>query len=120
MSQVLFYQAKNAGGAVAAYRIVKPAGGGKFVQAAAAADLLVGVSGRVPAEADGDRVEIAVVGIADVEYGGAVNPGQPVTSDADGKAVAAAANNRTVGICLLDATAADGVVGPLLIAQGTV
>ncbi len=88
MSQVLLYQAKTAGAAVAAYRILKPSGG-KLVQAEGPRDLLVAVCGRLPAAADGERIEPAFVGIADVEYGAAVNPGDRITSDEDGKAVAA-------------------------------
>jgi hypothetical protein len=80
----------TAQGAVPAYRIAKFGSvDGSVVAAAAATDLLIGISGRVPADASGDRVDIVRSGIAEVEYGGAVTRGQPLTSDASGKAVAA-------------------------------
>ena len=59
-------------------------------------------------------------GIADVEFGGAVTRGAAVTSDANGKAVAAApaagSNVRIIGFAEVSAVAGD--IGPILVAPG--
>jgi len=112
--------AKNytAGGAIAAFRIVKMgANDGEVVQAAAAADFLMGVNGEL-APASGERVDIQKVGVARIEFGGTVTRGGPVTSDASGKAVAAApaagANARIIGFA--EVSAVSGDIADVLIA----
>ncbi|SFF13466.1 capsid cement protein [Nitrosomonas sp. Nm166] len=110
----------TAGGAISAYRIVKAgANDGEVLQAAAATDLLMGVCGAI-APASGERVDIVKVGIAQVEFGGTVTRGQPVTSDANGKAVAAApaagVNNRIIGFA--EVSAVSGDIADVLIAPG--
>lgn len=120
MANILLNKNYTAEGAIAAHRIVKPGSAdGKAAQAAAATDYLMGVCEAV-GPADGERCDITKSGIADVEYGGAVTRGQPVTADADGKAVAAApaagSNVRIVGFAEVSAVAGD--IGPLLIAPG--
>jgi hypothetical protein len=91
--------------AIAAYRIVKAgAADGQVAQAAAVGDKSVGVSTDIAA-AINERCDVILGGVADVQYGGAVTRGDLVTSDANGKAVAAApaagANNRIVGVALV-------------------
>ena len=114
MSRVEMWLPRKAGAAVAAHRIVKPSADGTVIQGAAKADALLGVSGS-RAVASGDTVEVAVVGIADVEAGAAVTRGALVSSDANGKATpAAAAGDRVVGIAV--EAAADGDIFPVLIA----
>lgn len=114
--------AKNytAGGAIPAFRIVKMgANDGEVLQAAAATDFLVGVNGEL-APASGERVDIQKVGIARIEFGGTVTRGGPVTSDASGKAVAAApaagSNVRIIGFA--EVSAVSGDIGDVLIAPG--
>ena len=61
-------------------------------------------------------IEVAHIGIADVEAGGAITRGKRVKSDGDGNAVvASAANDIHVGVAL--ASAADGDVFPVLLAN---
>ncbi len=105
--------AKNytAGGAIAAFRIVKlGANDGEVVQAAAATDLLIGVTGEL-GPASGERVDVQKIGITRIEFGGTVTRGNPVTSDASGKAVAAApaagANVRIIGFAEVSAVSGD-------------
>ena len=99
----------EAGAAVAVNRIVKlGAPDGKVVQAAAADDALLGVSDR-PAR-DGETADVCVHGVAVVESGGAIAQGAWVTTDADGKALAAVAGNSVIGRALT-AAAAGGSVG---------
>lgn len=108
------------GGAVAAYRIVKFSADDTVVQGAAATDLLVGVHGRIAA-ASGERTDVTHTGIAEVEYGGNVTRGAKLTSDDEGKAVAAApaqgVNNQIIGIAMI--AGADGDIGSVLIAPST-
>ena len=119
MSNVLLWKAYNADGAIGAYKIVKPgANDGEAKIASAAGDDVFGVTGRGSAK-DGERVEVAHIGIAEVEAGGAITRGKRVKSDGDGNAVAAsAANDIHVGVAL--ASAADGDVFPVLLQIGQV
>lgn len=84
---------------------------GSVKQATAAADFIIGVTENF-AYAVGDRVDIVRTGLADVEYGGTVTRGQPLTADAQGRAVAAApsagTNNRIIGYAEVS-----GVVGDI-------
>lgn len=119
MSELLL---KNyvAGGAVAAHRIVKAGGSdGVMVQAAAATDLLLGVSTELPA-ASGERMDVVHSGTPLLEFGGSITRGNPITADADGKGVAAApaagARARIIGYALVSVSSGDIV--PFLLAPG--
>jgi hypothetical protein len=106
--------------AIAPYRIVKPGAADRgVVQAAAAADALMGVCDSV-GPALGERCDIVRSGIALVEFGGTVAAGAAVTSDASGKAVAAApaagSNVRIIGFAEVAAVAGD--IADVLIAPG--
>ena len=141
MTRVLMWQAQDAGGDAAPYRIAAMGSAdGKVVQAAGARTPLIGVFGRAGGKA-GARVEIARVGVAEVEYGAAVGRGDLLTADADGKAVpvegpaifqatvagAAAdtdiavdgilADDELVGVSATDATA---VTGPAIHTDGNI
>jgi hypothetical protein len=111
-----------AGGTVAANRIVKfGSSDTAVVQAAAATDLLIGVSDNLGA-ASGEPLDIIMDGIALVVYGGNVTRGQLLTADSDGKAVAAApaaeGSNRIIGVAMLSGVSGD--IGSVLISQGSV
>lgn len=111
-----------AGGAVAARRIVKfGSADTSIVQGAAATDLLVGVSTDLPS-ASGGRVDVIHSGEAEVTFGGSITRGAKVTSDANGKAVAAApaagAKAQTIGIALV--SGADGDIGRIRVIPGQV
>lgn len=100
-----------AGGVIAAYRIVKHGTSDTAaVQAAAATDSMIGVS-ELGATASGNSVSVVVEGIARVEYGGNVTRGALLTSDANGKAVAAApaagVNNRVIGVAHVSGVSGD-------------
>lgn len=99
--------------AIPSYRIVKfGAADGGVLLAAAATDKLIGVSGRIPFAVAGDRGDICRIGISEVEYGGTVAAGDPLTSDATGRAVVAApaagSNVRIIGFAEVA-----GVVGDI-------
>lgn len=106
--------------AVAAFTIVKFGPSDiEATPAAAAADASIGVSGEVAAAA-GERFDVHMSDIADVRFGGVVTRGDPLTSDAQGRAVTAApaagANARIVGFALVSAVLGD--IGPARIAPG--
>lgn len=113
----------TADGAVGAYRIVKHgAADGNVAQAAASTDKLIGVNGRLAAAVAGDRVDIARGGIEEVEFGGAVVRGDPLTSDASGRAVAAApgagVNAYIIGFAEVSGVLSD--IGSVMIAPGRI
>lgn len=102
------------------YRIVKPGtADGQILQAAGPSDKLIGITTDIDA-ALGERCDVILGGIADVEYGGAVTRGDPLTSDASGRAVTAApaagTNNRIIGFALLSGVLGD--IGQTAISQG--
>ena len=114
------YKQYTAEAAVGANLIVKPGSTDDFVaQGAAATDLLMGVSGNIAAVL-GERVDIIKSGIADVLFGGNVTRGNPLTADANGKAVVAApgagANVRIIGFA--EVSGVSGDIGSVLIVPG--
>lgn len=101
----------NAGGTIEKRRIVKFGADDKtVVKGAAATDLLIGVSTDIDV-VTGEPTDVIMEGIALVQAGGAVTRGNEVTSDANGKGVAAApgagTNNRIIGIALASAVLDD-------------
>ncbi len=104
-----------AGGTIAPCRFVKFGADDRTVlQAAAAADFTFGVSDSLSFSlnaATGDRVDVVITDIATVEYGGNVTRGALLTSDADGKAITAAAsagsNVRIGGVAMVSGVAGD-------------
>lgn len=112
----------TAGAAVAKRRIVKHgASAGLVIQGADAAAALIGVTTEVAADS-GERCDVIKAGIADVEYGGNVSLGAPLTSDTVGRAVAAApgagANAYIIGFAEVDG--ASGDIGQVFIAPGRI
>lgn len=101
--------------AVEKRRIVKfGTADGQVVKGAASTDFLVGVTTEVDA-AIGEPCDVIRAGLADVVYGGAVTRGDMLTSDANGKAVAAApgagVNARVIGVAEISGVLDDiGVV----------
>ncbi|MFN3523929.1 MAG: capsid cement protein [Phenylobacterium sp.] len=112
----------TAGAPIAPRRFVKFSGDRTVVQATAATDAIIGVSDSLGAAATGDRVEIYVMGPGlEVEAGGNITRGAEITSDANGKAVAAApaagASCRTAGVAMASYVAGD--VAEYLAAPGS-
>lgn len=117
MSNPLLFKGFTAGGAISPYRIVKFSAAETVVQSVAEGDAHIGVNSDLSV-ASGERVEVMVAGIANVEAGGAITIGALVTSDASGRGVAAApaagANNRVIGIAMEAASAAGDIIRVLL------
>lgn len=101
-----------AGGAITKRRIVRHgAADGQALLGNGSATTPLGVSTEVDVVA-GETVDVVRLGPADVEYGGNVTRGDPLTSDATGRAIVAApaagANMRCVGFAEVS-----GVVGDI-------
>jgi hypothetical protein len=112
----------TADGAVTKRRIVKPGGADfKVSQATAVTEALVGVAAELDA-ADTARIDVVLAGTVEVEYGGNVTRGDWLTTDANGKAVAAApgagVNNNVIGRALVSGVSGD--IGSMLIAPGRI
>lgn len=97
--------------AITKFRIVKfGASDDNVLTNAAVSDKSIGVTTDIDA-AINDRVDVVVSGISDVEYGGTVTRGDKLTSDATGKALAAApsagVNNHIIGIAMVSGVSGD-------------
>lgn len=77
-------------------------------QAAGATDSLIGILQHITSAA-GDDIRIMLEGISRCKLGGGVTRGGPITSDANGKGVAAVAGQNIVGFAL-----ASGVTGDII------
>tara|TARA_R110002124_G_scaffold284368_1_gene461515 strand:- start:31610 stop:31990 length:381 start_codon:yes stop_codon:yes gene_type:complete len=98
------------GVAIAGYLIVAAAAGGKVELANAANDLLLGATDSMGCPAGG-QLDIAQAGWSEVRCGGNVSFGDPLTSDANGKAIKAVPvvgqMVRVIGFAQADAVADD-------------
>lgn len=110
--------ARKAAGAIAAYRILAATSNDEEVaQATGPTGKVCGVSGSLAAT-DGETVSQYIDGIVPVEYGDAVEPGDPLAPDADGRAVVATGGQRIVGFAGEGGDA--GTIGSVQIAPGYV
>lgn len=92
----------DASGVVPPYRAVKfDTVKLAVVLATAAADKVIGGSGRFGASVAGDRIEVTRLGFEEFELGGTVAAGDPLVADANGRLVvatpAAGANVWSIG-----------------------
>ncbi|MDV7340979.1 DUF2190 family protein [Terasakiella sp. A23] len=113
MSDFGLIKGRTADGAIPQNRIVKHGSAdGNVALATTATDSFDGVSGIRGADAQGDRIDIYKDGIRPLEYGGTVAAGDPLTSDATGRAIKAApvagTNVRCIGFAEVS-----GVVGDI-------
>ena len=108
----------RAGAPIEANRIVKfGADDLHIITAAAATDASIGVTPLGATKAE-DVCDFATEGLCTVEYGGTVTRGQPLTSDAEGRAVVASgAGNRVIGIAMVSGVTGD--LGSVKIAPST-
>ncbi|HEX2957730.1 MAG TPA: hypothetical protein VHO70_12920 [Chitinispirillaceae bacterium] len=92
----------TSGGVIAPYSFVKFGANRTVVQAAAATDMVIGITGQLGAAEAGVEVNITHIGIDDLKLAGNVNAGQHVMSNAAGLGVAlvVAAGNYSGAIAL--------------------
>ena len=98
--------------ALVAYRIVMFGADDKHVTlATASTDALIGVTGAVVATAAESPSDVILSGATEVEYGGVISRGDLLTSDAQGRAVAAApaagVNARIIGTAMVSGVLGD-------------
>ncbi len=117
MSNAFLTKNQVAGADIIKYRILKHSAAETVIQAAAATDGLIGVCNEV-APLSGQRCDVILMGIADIEAGAAITVDAPITSDSVGRAVTAApaagTNNRVIGFALEAASAAGDVIRVLI------
>ena len=99
---------------VPAFTIVKgTSNAGEAAPATAATDKILGVSDSIP-QASGNMVDVAVEGVHKVVAGAAFDAGDPLTSDASGRAIRATFTSgqmkHVVGVALQPAVAAGDIV----------
>lgn len=70
----------------------------------------IGVSDTVGPIAIGGRCDVILLGLAEVEAGGVIAPGAPVTADAIGRAVTAGPAQIAMGYAIGDAEAVGDIV----------
>jgi hypothetical protein len=117
MSNVLLAKSYLAGAAIDPSRIVVLTAADTVGLATTATAASIGITDEITV-ASGQRVDVIVAGIAWVTAGAAVTLGAPLTADAQGRAVAAAAvGDRIVGFAL-EAAAAAGDRIRCIVAQG--
>lgn len=103
---------------IPAHRLMKfAAADGQVTLAVDGSAAIIGVQSELDVEA-GDRASAAMVGnIEDVEFGGNVSRGQPLTADAQGRAIVAApgagANAYCIGLAEVSGVAGD--IGTVII-----
>lgn len=93
--------------AITKYRLVAAdATSGVVKQAAASTDAIIGCTGVAGVDAADKRIDVCMDDIRDVEFGGDVAFGDPLTSDAQGRAIkaepAAGSNVRIAGYAMED------------------
>lgn len=111
---VLNYVCAQVGG-IPRSRIVKfGATDTEMVLATGAADNLMGVTTELPA-LQGERMDVVHHGIEKIEVGGAFARGTILTSDAQGRVVAAGAGQWQIGRALKSSTGATGERVPVLV-----
>lgn len=118
MNHALLVKTRVAAAAIAPYTFAAATGvAGQARQAAAATDKLLGVVDDMGAVFAGQTVDIQEVGRADVLAGGTFADGDPLTSDANGKAVLAAkvVGSTVFALGFARSSAVAGDIVPMLI-----
>lgn len=122
MGQLVAVRSFVAEAAILANRVVRfGASDDNVLTAGAVSEQLIGVVEGV-SPAIGERVDVVMTGIADLQLGGTVARGSWVTVDAQGRGVAAApaagVNNNVIGMALQSGVSGDIV--PVLITPGRI
>jgi hypothetical protein len=105
----------KASAAIAAFTIVKgTSNAGEAAPATAATDKILGVCDSVAATVAGQAIDVATEGVHKVVAGAAFDAGDPLTSDASGRAIRATFTSgqmkHVVGFALQPAIAAGDIV----------
>lgn len=111
------------GAAIAKYRfVVHGTNDYEVIQASGHDTPIIGVSTRKAVAATDPQVDIVRSGVAEIEYGAAVARGDPVTSDAAGKAVKSApgaGEEEWIG-GIAEVSGVSGDIGSVMLAQSQI
>ncbi|UYZ84290.1 DUF2190 family protein [Entomomonas sp. E2T0] len=88
---------------------------GEAKQATAATDYLLGTSSEIGVT-QGRHVSVIRSGLSNVVYGGTIAIGDPVTSDAQGRAIKATAGDKTIGFA--EVAGVEGDIGSIYVTPG--
>ena len=122
MPNTSLYKTLQASGVIAPYRIITLGVDHLATQATAAPEALIGTSDELGKQTNG-MVDVAMSDIPEVESGAAIAVGDPLTSDAQGRAIkATAAGQRIIGFAFAAASGEgeiiDYIYAPGLMAVG--
>lgn len=110
MPNTMLYKTVQANGEIAPYRIVVLGADRLAAQAAAATQALIGTSDALGKQSNG-VVDVAMSDIPEVESGAAIVLGDPLTADAQGRAVkATATGQRIIGFAFAAASGAGEII----------
>ena len=113
------FKTYDVSGDLVPYRIVAHAAtAGMIAQAAAPSDALIGTTDELGKQPNG-RADVAMSDLPEVEAGAAVAYGDPLTSDAEGRAVKATESGQRIIGFALTAAQSDGEIIDYLFAPGT-
>lgn len=110
MPNTRLYKTLQASGNIAAYRIITMDADRLAAQATAATHALIGTSDELGKQPNG-TVDVAMSDIPEVESGAAIAVGDPLTADAEGRAVKATANGQhIIGFAFAAASGAGEII----------
>ncbi|WP_288230816.1 DUF2190 family protein [uncultured Desulfovibrio sp.] len=113
------FKTYDVSGDLSPYRIAAHAAtAGMIAQAAGPTDALIGTTDELGKQPNG-RADVAMSDLPEVEAGAAVAYGDPLTSDAEGRAVKATASGQRIIGFALTAAQSDGEIIDYLFAPGT-
>lgn len=110
MPNTRLYKTLQIGGDIAPYRIVALDDERLAGQATTTEDVLIGTADELGKQAN-DTVDVAMSDIPEVESGAAIAVGDPLTADAQGRAVkATATGQRIIGFAFASASGAGEII----------
>lgn len=117
MANTRLYKTYSVNGELAPHRLVTLAGASTVAQATGSEKTLIGVSDELGKQSNG-HADIAMSDLPEVEAGGVFAPGDPLTGDADGRAVKAESSGACIIGFALASAATAGEIVPFLFAPG--
>lgn len=117
MPSTRLYKTLQASGDIAAYRIIALGADRLASQATAATAALIGTSDELGKQTN-DVVDVAMSDIPEVESGAAIAVGDPLTADAEGRAVKATATGQRIIGFAFAAASGEGEIIDYIYAPG--
>lgn len=117
MPNTSLYKTLQASGDIAPYRIITLGVDRLATQATAATEALIGTSDELGKQTNG-MVDVAMSDIPEVESGAAIAVGDPLTADAQGRAIKATATGQRIIGFAFAAASGDGEIIDYIYAPG--